>query len=989
MALNEQMQQMVQQDIKDAETRPKEEILQEQMEGLKTVGRTARDIAVESIPGVSEALAEKRVDEALQRGDTTGAIIEGAAGLMGAVPMVGDILSRPIRAAAKKLRKQDSDAATKMLNDVESIETWKKQNPNPKPQKQNPSIEKAANDLLEGKITGKQYRSVVKENMPIQKIEEVPEVPSFTEIVGALDKDKSAKGIIGLNKKIKDGTRVSSRLDIPAYERFDKWVVSVHDAFDKKGRESLSGDIMGYGKTAVLKNVEFKGSPTGAASISARKTDKGTIARIFGDYYNAEPENVEEYARQVIKDKDWTQVGYNPFRHGFFYDKDTGMPVKSAEEVIQVGPLVLAKNAQKIKISEAKQVGPKGGLKIRTGKPIEGLQNLKETKTVFNEGGVVPMKRMTEQMELFEPVERGFEDGGLMDEGGMIDEQSGNEVPPGSLREEVRDDIPAQLSEGEFVMPADVVRYHGLDKMMALRDEAKAGLQRMEAMGQMGNADEATIPDGVPFNMDDLEIEDEQEELNFQVGGVVTAPGTGIAGSTAAAPSTTGFTPLPPAPTVQTPITAASATASPTGTYQPELAGTKFTPTTIAPLTPTFQQTVGAGVPGVDFEYVTYVNEAGQTIRLRKSKSTGELIDPIPEGYSLQTEETQTTQTAPTTVATTRTTQDRDDSGRDEGGPATGASIALGGTPFGPSVGGGIPGTRYAGPSRAVKGATTFDVSFDVPGTLPGALGAASLVPSLLSKTGGLPKDATATLTSRGTSRASVKLSADVYNKVRNDPRGKLAKDITEVMNKVDSFADQGATNKDLNNAYAQNSVDRATRAEDVRQASQLEGAARDRAFDDIIDREVKAAEASESYAEQQGAVTSATTSTPQGTVTGMIDEYDEPAPSDNDKGGKIVCTAMNNAYGFGSFRQTVWLQHSKNMDPAYQKGYHRIFRPLIKFAYKDQKWYNMAVRNTLEGIARRRTADIWMQKHNKRHLRGAIERAILEPLCYIVGKIK
>ena len=34
-------------------------------------------------------------------------------------------------------------------------------------------------------------------------------------------------------------------------------------------------------------------------------------------------------------------------------------------------------------------------------------------------------------------------------------------------------------------------------------------------------------------------------------------------------------------------------------------------------------------------------------------------------------------------------------------------------------------------------------------------------------------------------------------------------------------------------------------------------------------------------------------------------------------------------------------------------------------------------------------TADIWMQKHGKRHLRGAVERAILEPLCYIVGKIK
>ncbi len=97
----------------------------------------------------------------------------------------------------------------------------------------------------------------------------------------------------------------------------------------------------------------------------------------------------------------------------------------------------------------------------------------------------------------------------------------------------------------------------------------------------------------------------------------------------------------------------------------------------------------------------------------------------------------------------------------------------------------------------------------------------------------------------------------------------------------------------------------------------------------------------------------------------------------------------MNNAYGFGSFRQTIWLKHSKSLDPAYQKGYHRIFKPLIRFAYSDEKWYNIVVRKTLEGIARRRTADIWMQQRGKRHFIGAIERAILEPICYIVGKIK
>ena len=82
---------------------------------------------------------------------------------------------------------------------------------------------------------------------------------------------------------------------------------------------------------------------------------------------------------------------------------------------------------------------------------------------------------------------------------------SGNEIPKASTAEEVRDDIPARLSEGEFVLPADVVRYHGLEKLMNLRQEAKQGINTMDKMGQLGNADEATMPDDLPFDINDLE----------------------------------------------------------------------------------------------------------------------------------------------------------------------------------------------------------------------------------------------------------------------------------------------------------------------------------------------------------------------------------------------------------------------------------------------------------------------------------------------------
>jgi hypothetical protein len=108
------------------------------------------------------------------------------------------------------------------------------------------------------------------------------------------------------------------------------------------------------------------------------------------------------------------------------------------------------------------------------------------------------------------------------------------------------------------------------------------------------------------------------------------------------------------------------------------------------------------------------------------------------------------------------------------------------------------------------------------------------------------------------------------------------------------------------------------------------------------------------------------------------------------DSGGgssKIVCTAMCRAYGFGSFRQKLWLAQSRDLAPEYQRGYHAIFRPLIERAYRENGpvW----LRKTLEHIARHRTADIWKQKRGKRDWIGAAERAVLEPLCYAAGWLK
>ena len=99
-----------------------------------------------------------------------------------------------------------------------------------------------------------------------------------------------------------------------------------------------------------------------------------------------------------------------------------------------------------------------------------------------------------------------------------VDPVSGNDVPPGSLPEEVRDDIPAQLSEGEYVVPADVLRFYGMKFFEDLRKEAKIELARMDAEGRIGGEPMGEMED------DDLTPEEmaEIDSMMMAVGGFAT-----------------------------------------------------------------------------------------------------------------------------------------------------------------------------------------------------------------------------------------------------------------------------------------------------------------------------------------------------------------------------------------------------------------------------------------------------------------------------------
>ena len=246
-------------------------------------------------------------------------------------------------------------------------------------------------------------------------------------------------------------------------------------------------------------------------------------------------------------------------------------------------------------------------------------------------------KPVSDQMEL-------FEDGGFKDQGKTKDPISKNPVPVGSTQEEVRDDIPAQLSEGEFVLPADVVRYHGLEKIMGIRDQAKQGLQKMENMGQMGNSDQATIPDGVPFK-------------EMAEGGVV--PGINIQGPTTQLTKPSMFAPLAQvqAPQVSQPVTVQTPQAP---TYASSQVQQK------SPYT--FEQAIGTPFgQQQQSETRVYVNDAGEKLYI--PFVNGQPIYPIPAGYtqeSVAEKEKEQEQTVTDVRARSATTQQ--DSGDDNVG---------------------------------------------------------------------------------------------------------------------------------------------------------------------------------------------------------------------------------------------------------------------------------------------------------------------------------
>ena len=294
-------------------------------------------------------------------------------------------------------------------------------------------------------------------------------------------KTKSKEIVSGLSEKTEEGERaiqgfydsVAKGQGLSATE--NAWCAAfVHYILTELGADTLKG----YKGQRARKYIDY-GSPVD----DVKNAQEGDIV-IFDWNGDGKGDHVAFYAGTRITDQD------NPNKIsvvGGNQDDKVTLTTRNMSKVLGIRRITkdninvslskdLAKNNPIFKLFVPAEV-PAKDIKLKQGPRISNTQQADPFSVIparYAQGGLTSMNDQTQMA---------FALGG---EAETVDPVSGNDVPPGSLPEEVRDDIDAKLSEGEYVVPADVVRFFGVKYFEDLRTEAKMGLQQMDADGRIG-----------------------------------------------------------------------------------------------------------------------------------------------------------------------------------------------------------------------------------------------------------------------------------------------------------------------------------------------------------------------------------------------------------------------------------------------------------------------------------------------------------------------
>jgi DNA-binding protein H-NS/GNAT superfamily N-acetyltransferase len=263
------------------------------------------------------------------------------------------VRSELVRDAGARQKRKDDDASMEFMNiefdmpndrqrdlfgsTAEAKQLAEAMEPKTKklPPGRSPELTAAARAVQAGAMTAAEYNVLVDKYRPIPLYAEPLKPATSEQVFDALDVKKREQ----INPEIPNGTKVGLRLDIPAFNRKGVFVVSIH----QKRTASAPGKVIGYGSVAKAKNVTFGvGNQLKALEIAAGSA-KDALQTMEGEYVNVTPEQAFAEAQRAIKDPSYVQIGIDPTRHAYFYDRRTTLPVVSAEEVIQIGNMILAK----------------------------------------------------------------------------------------------------------------------------------------------------------------------------------------------------------------------------------------------------------------------------------------------------------------------------------------------------------------------------------------------------------------------------------------------------------------------------------------------------------------------------------------------------------------------------------------------------------------------------------------------------------------------
>lgn len=235
-------------------------------------------------------------------------------------------------------------------------------------------IQNGIQDLLAGKITKQEYNAIVQRYRPVSPVTEIPIPATNAEMLDSVNGVKSnSRGVVGKGLSIRSGEPISLRTDLPWKNKTGKSAVVVHaqDAGNKPGT------VIAFEGSGRITNPRFITNEKEAAKIALGE-GRTPFASVKGNWSADQsiPADVQS----------WTQVGFDPTRHSFYYDKATMLPVESGSEAIQIGNTVFVKDAVFGNPESKLFQGAKGSMEIVEGGKalIRGFKN-SDTSTAVHE----------------------------------------------------------------------------------------------------------------------------------------------------------------------------------------------------------------------------------------------------------------------------------------------------------------------------------------------------------------------------------------------------------------------------------------------------------------------------------------------------------------------------------------------------------------------------------------------------------------------------